>query len=326
MTTPLVSVVVSVFNGERFLERSIRSVLEQRDVDLEIVAVDDGSGDSSGEILDRLESRDSRLRVIHQSNEGLTKALIRGCAEARGTFIARHDADDYSLKGRFGRQVALFTRYPDLALGSCWAYVIGPADEILGEKRRPDALSQPVTMRDPWAYGPLGHGSTMFRRSDYEAAGGYRPEFFYAQDIDLWLRLCEKGRIAFVPAFLYAFRYSVGSISLNATAAQDLLCRLASDAATARKAGASEEPILEAAAAVRRGANPPGRRSLGESYFIGKCLLDRRDRKAVVYLRQAVAERPANVKGWVALALSQLLCRNLGAAGLIPSGEVPVSR
>jgi glycosyltransferase involved in cell wall biosynthesis len=81
---PLVSVVLSVFNGERYLASAMESILSQEDVSLELIAVDDGSTDGSAAILDGYARGDSRLRVLRQPNRGLTQALVRGCAEARG--------------------------------------------------------------------------------------------------------------------------------------------------------------------------------------------------------------------------------------------------
>ena len=100
ISLPEVSIVMSVYNGACYLRAAVESVLDQQGVSFEFVVVDDGSTDESGAILDEYATRDPRLRVIHQQNTGLTQALIRGCSEARGEFIARQDADDVSLPGR----------------------------------------------------------------------------------------------------------------------------------------------------------------------------------------------------------------------------------
>lgn len=92
--SPTVSVVMSVFNGARYLSASIASILSQEDVDFELIIVDDGSTDATPGLLAEFAARDARVRVIRQDNSGITQALIRGCAAARGTFIARQDADD----------------------------------------------------------------------------------------------------------------------------------------------------------------------------------------------------------------------------------------
>ena len=92
MSTPEVSVVMSVYNGAQSLVRTLDSILAQQAVELELIVIDDGCDDGSGRLLDELAARHPRMRVVHQDNTGLTRALIRGCGMARGAFIARHDA------------------------------------------------------------------------------------------------------------------------------------------------------------------------------------------------------------------------------------------
>src|SRR5262245_30164988 len=98
-TRPEVSVMMSVYNGASHLAATLDRILSQEGVALEFIVVNDGSTDKSSQILNDYAQRDSRLRVIHQENTGLTRALIRGCDAARGEFIARNDAGDISLPG-----------------------------------------------------------------------------------------------------------------------------------------------------------------------------------------------------------------------------------
>src|SRR5438046_4713104 len=99
MSGPEISVVVGVYDGQRYLRESLSSVLDQAGVSLEVVVVDDGSTDASPVILEEFARRDNRVHVIRQENQGLTKALQRGCAAARGALIARQDADDLAWPG-----------------------------------------------------------------------------------------------------------------------------------------------------------------------------------------------------------------------------------
>ena len=116
--TPTVSVVLSVFNDVRYVFAAVKSVLTQTGIDLELIAVNDGSTDASGQLLDELAGTDRRVRVIHQENQGLTKAARLGCNAVRCTFIARQDADDRSLPGRLVRQVQMLESDRTLALAS----------------------------------------------------------------------------------------------------------------------------------------------------------------------------------------------------------------
>jgi glycosyltransferase involved in cell wall biosynthesis len=310
MTSPAVSVVTAVYNGERYLLTSLESVLCQESVDFECVVVNDGSTDASGRMLDELARRDARLRVLHQPNRGLTESLIRGCAAARGRYVARHDADDLSLPGRLARQWRLLENHSGVSMAASWGVAIGPGDETLFEIRRPDDPERATAGLLGEDAGPVGHGSVMFRAEQYRRVGGYRAAFRVAQDWDLWLRLVEHGRIAYVPEVLYAYRVDEVSISARR---RDLQLRLQAVASRCRKArlrGEPEYPLLEEAARLAAEAGPRTRSSANaNSYFIGKCLLDRRDRRAFPYLLRSLRQCPWHWRTWAAIVLASLRCR-----------------
>jgi glycosyltransferase involved in cell wall biosynthesis len=310
MKNPVVSVVVSVYNGARYLRESLGSILEQEGVEFECIVVDDGSTDGSGPVLDELAQADPRLRVVHQANQGLTRALVQGCRKARGTFIARHDADDISRPGRLARQSELLSADPELSMVSCWGLGIGPANETLFEIQRATDSATATGKLLARGEGPPGHGSVMFRAETYQAVGGYREEFRVAQDWDLWLRLIERGRIGYVPDFLYAFRIEEQSISGRRREQQLQLVEIARRCHAARLQGASETAHLEEASRISTEPWAPAEPStLGNTYFIGKCLLNRRDARALPYLRRSVRKAPWNWRHWAALASAALLCR-----------------
>jgi glycosyltransferase involved in cell wall biosynthesis len=308
MNLPLVSVVVSIYNAEHTLRPSLASVLEQHDVPCEFILVDDGSTDGCLAVLDEVARCDARVRLLRQENRGLTQALIKGCAEARGEFIARHDADDLSLPGRLARQAELLVSDPRLAFVSCRTRMVGPEDELLLETNPAlDAAEATAQLRNQ-SNGPC-HGSVMFRAEAYRAAGGYRPHFRYAQDWDLWLRLSEIGQLRFAPEVLYAFRISAGSISSHRREQQRRLAEIAGRCCAARAAGCHEYNLLEEAARV---SAEPGLSAIqtaaANAYFIGKCLLDRRDRRAVPYLWLSIRHAPSSWRSWAALMAALLLC------------------
>ena len=132
-TAPMVSVVMSAYNGAATLRGSVQSVLSQEGVDFEFIIVDDGSTDASPAILEQLSRADRRIRIIRQENLGLTRALIHGCAEARGRFIARQDCDDLSLPGKLKKQLQAIEGRTDVALVSCGTRFVGPNGELLYE-------------------------------------------------------------------------------------------------------------------------------------------------------------------------------------------------
>src|SRR5215216_1853187 len=128
---PNVSVVMSVYNGASSLQETIDSILAQEGVSLEFIIVNDGSTDESPQILEEYAKCDSRFKIIHQQNQGLTKALIWGCVEAKAEYIARQDAGDISLPGRLAKQLALASKNPDAAFVSCGTRFLGPGREHL---------------------------------------------------------------------------------------------------------------------------------------------------------------------------------------------------
>ncbi len=302
------SVVTSVWQSAATLERSLGSVLSQDLRELELIAVDDGSSDGSGELLQRLAARDPRVRVLRQENRGLTVALARACGEARAPLIARHDADDLSLPGRLRLQIERLRARPELAFVSSWVQVLGPGDELLLETRRPGDDGLALGRLDTHDEAPV-HGSVVFRAEAYRRAGGYRAPFRYAQDWDLWLRLAELGGLSYVPDFLYAFRVSPSSVSAARRAQQLRLREIARACRAARRRGASEAALLDEAERVSaQPAAPRDAGGLGLAYFIGKCLLDRRDPRCRPYLRAARREQPWSLRPLAALLLARLRC------------------
>lgn len=295
MKAPEVTVVMSVYNGAAALPATLQSVLDQQGCDFEFIVVNDGSADDSGRILDEWAARDARLRVIHQANAGLTRALMRGCAEARGEFLARQDGGDVSLPGRLARQVERLKAKPAAVAVSCHTRFVGPQGEALYESSiTADALNAGLKGQvDGKLIGPSHHGSVTMRRDAYLAAGGYRAPFYFAQDIDLWTRLAEKGPFAVVPEALYEARVEPGSISGTQTEEQRILADLIAKATRARRAGEAEEAILEAAARVRpvRRAGMARRVALG-NYFIGSCLRNADPQAAATYFERALNSDP----------------------------------
>jgi glycosyltransferase involved in cell wall biosynthesis len=313
---PDVSVVMGVCNAVGSVKDTILGVLRQEGVALEFVVVDDGSDDGTSDLLDRLAREDDRLRVIHQANAGLTLALVQGCAAARAPLIARQDAGDISLPGRLRRQADLFAKHPRLAFVSCETdYVDADANFLYrnagsGQAHEPMPvidLAERHGVRD----GPSHHGSVMFRRDLYESAGGYRPQFYFGQDWDLWYRLAERGEFCLVPALLYRARIAPGDISTTRKAAQEQLAALSLRALHERAAGRSDQALLAAAARVRpkaasRDPAQARRAAAHASYFIGECLrCNGNVPRATHHFRRAIASRPWLLKAWLRLAQAQ---------------------
>jgi glycosyltransferase involved in cell wall biosynthesis len=290
---------MSVYNGARYLAETLDSVLKQEFGDFEFIVVNDGSSDGSAAILDDYALRDGRLRIIHQENTGLTRALIRGCADARGEFIARQDAGDISLPGRLGHQHGFLLSHPEASMCCGSVRFVGPLHEPLYEIEKPmeqlDAGLRRLSVRD--IQGPPHHGATLFRASAYRQAGGYRLPFFVAQDMDLWLRLTEIGKCLGIAEVMYEARLEMGSISSRRREEQLRLCAAAIACAEARRQGKDEGLILKSLDPGATLKSALGRCERARfHYFIASCLRRNGVGAARSYYWRAVRENPFHGK------------------------------
>lgn len=233
-SSPVVSVIMAVRDGERWLREAIDSILTQTFSDFEFLIVDDGSRDETPEILAAYRARDPRVHVIAQAKEGFVRALNRGLAAATGALIARLDADDVALPERLRRQVDYLAAHPDVVLLGTWTQVIDEEGQPKRRHLRPptDAKSLARVMART---NPFIHSSAMFRTALARELGGYRQAFYTAEDYDLWLRLSERGEIAILPEVLVRYRQHGGSMSSTKAVRQVFSFRLARRVSEARR-------------------------------------------------------------------------------------------
>jgi glycosyltransferase involved in cell wall biosynthesis len=182
MNNVTTSFVLPVYNAEAVVAATLDSVLAQTDPDFELIVVDDGSTDGTPDVLRRYAARDERIRVITQANAGITRALIAGCAAARGQYIARQDAGDLSNPRRLAVQTRFFDD-PEVVFVSCATQYAGPDLEPLWVARPTGKALEPanildLTRRPVMIDGPTHHGSVGFPRDAYQACGGYRRVFY----------------------------------------------------------------------------------------------------------------------------------------------------
>jgi len=302
---PEVSVVMSVYNGAEHLAETLDSVLNQQGCAFEFIVIDDGSTDASAQMLDDYAARDPRLRVMHQQNTGLTRALIRGCDMAKAEFIARQDAGDISLPGRLAAQVACIRAQAQAVMVACAVRFVGPGQEPLHcVVCSTEDLEMGLRQNDLNSLrGPPHHGATLFRKDAYVRAGGYRTQFSVAQDLDLWLRLAECGRCLGIPQVLYRASLAATSISNRRRHEQFSMAELALASRRLRMQGKSDESLLAQStfAPTAMAAVGSGERARFH-YFIACCL--RRDDPAAArkYYRRALRENPLHLRAllhWV---------------------------
>jgi glycosyltransferase involved in cell wall biosynthesis len=204
--TPKVTVLMPVYNAEKFLDEAIRSILNQTFTDFEFLIIDDGSEDRSIEIVESYD--DPRIRLIrNDSNFGITSTLNRGIDLARGHFIARMDADDISYPERLEKQTKYLTENPDCALLSTWAREISEFGEPLrigGWKSR--HYYYYLIFRCV-----MYHPTVMFRRDAVITVGKYALP--YSEDYELWNRIARKFKIASLEEVLLDYRLTETSLS-----------------------------------------------------------------------------------------------------------------
>lgn len=210
---PTVSVLVPVYNGEKYLSEAINSVLSQTYRDFELIAINDGSTDQSESLLRRFQAQDDRIQVISRGNTGIVLALNEGLSHARGRYIARMDADDIALPDRFAKQVEFLENHPDYVAVGCRTLMIDP--EGLPIKLHND-LTTHEEINQAYlngGFGTITHPAAMLRREAIQAIGGYRQEMDLAEDDDLFLRLAEIGKLANLPDVLLKYRQHLKSFS-----------------------------------------------------------------------------------------------------------------
>jgi glycosyltransferase involved in cell wall biosynthesis len=299
---------MSVYNGAQYLSESVESVLSQKNIDFEFIIVNDGSTDESNRILDEYARIDNRIKLFSQENQGLTKALIRGCSEAKGTYIARHDAGDISLPDRLRLQRDALDTDPQLAFVSCWTEFHGPAGEFLFLSRGTGKAAEPAYIlslneKKGTIDGPSHHGSVMFRSDAYREVGGYRKEFYFGQDWDLWYRLAMKGKFQMIPQILYRADVTPASISGIYREAQEKLAFFSYTALLKRIARRNDEDILRKAALIRPVADERTSQKAKAAwlYFIGECLRRNGDKRSLAYLKKSFRTNPLYARTWIRL-------------------------
>ena len=307
---PTVSVVMGVYNAERTLKAAVESILSQSFSDFELIVVNDGSTDKTQEILADFARRDARVRVVTQTNQGLTRSLILGCELASGRYIARQDADDVSMPDRFMQQVALLEEDSSAVLASCWVEDVSPEGvscavhkELQHSLRLSSGVEHQLT-------GIAAHGSVLMRRCSLMDAGGYRACFYYAQDSDLWLRLSQRGAFRIAPIVLYRRTIGMGSISSRFSSAQSRFCELAQECFRAIRDGRSEQVLISEAEKLasdcrQRRSEPATPAEAATSLMLIASQLFRYNPKlAREYLWKAIRTYPLHWRSWKALICS----------------------
>jgi glycosyltransferase involved in cell wall biosynthesis len=202
----MLSVLMPVFNAEKYLSVAVQSILDQTYRDFDFLIINDGSTDSSLGILEDFASIDKRIRLVSRPNKGLVNTLNEGLQLIKTPYIARMDADDIAFPHRFERQMDYLHQNPDCLLLGSRVIIIDPEGEDICEmgkffshKDLDDGL---MSKKGQLIY----HPSVIFQREPVIRIGGYRNNYPHVEDLDLFLRLSETGKIENLPETLLKYR------------------------------------------------------------------------------------------------------------------------
>lgn len=198
---PRVTVLMSVYNGARYLPEAMNSILDQSYGDFEFLVIDDGSTDGSVTIMES--HRDRRIRILrNRSNLGLAVSLNKGLDLAEGEYIARMDADDISLRDRLAKQVAFMDRNREVGVCGTWIRFIGEREQVVDFPTDPDKIQC-----DLFFLNVVGHPSVVLRRDFFRKHGlYYDTSLKRTQDYDLWVRASRLFPIANIGEVLLDYR------------------------------------------------------------------------------------------------------------------------
>jgi len=197
-----ISVIMSAFNAEDYLSESIKSILNQEDVEFELIIINDGSSDNTANILAKFALEDRRVSIVTHINSGLAASLNKGIKMSKGEYIARMDADDIADKLRLKTQLDYLKNHMNVDILGSYVYALGDGKERTWEF--------PTTKEECDVallfFCPIAHPAVMFRKSLVESVGFYDENFSYDQDYELWSRASYSHGIANLSTKLLKYR------------------------------------------------------------------------------------------------------------------------
>ncbi len=209
----LISVIFPIYNASNYLDESLQSILSQTYKDFEVILINDGSTDDSLDKCKKYQKEDSRIKIINNKHQGLTKSLNDGIKFSTGKFIARQDADDISKVNRFEKQINWFSSSNNRVLCGTNGYVVSPNGNI--RQNNVITFSHDKIISKLKYTNCFMHTSVMFLRLAAEKFNFYNENLKYAQDYDLWWKLSTLGEVGNIPEKLVTVKRLKDSITLN---------------------------------------------------------------------------------------------------------------
>jgi len=206
-STPI-SVLMPVFNAEKYLREAIESILNQTFTDFEFIIINDGSTDGSKDVI--LSYSDPRIKYVeNETNLGLIQTLNNGIHLCRGQYIARMDADDISMPNRLKSQYHFMERHPEVGVCGTWAKVIDANNTVkdkIVNQTRPVFVSIHLLFSVPLVHPSCFIRTTLLQKHPYHPVSA-------AEDYDLWCCLNDLTQIANIPTFLLYYRWHESNVS-----------------------------------------------------------------------------------------------------------------
>lgn len=298
---PLISVVLPAYNAEAYLDAAIASLLTQTYRNIEVIAIDDGSSDDTLAILNRWADRDSRIRVVSRPNRGISPTRNEGISVATGVFIAQMDSDDISHPIRFERQLTHLNVHPEVNVVGSWVKNINSLDMEIGLHQLP-ITHEEIDETHVKGHCSIVQSTVLVRAEALREVGGYDETLAQAEDLDLWLRMAEHGRIENIPEPLVSYRLHSESISERSRQEQRGLALKVTKAAWARRG-------VDGAFEAMEHWRPTAAKSSQRDYQLRYGWIAWNNRNLATsryYAVQAIKIDPLSVEAWKLLVLGTL--------------------
>lgn len=213
MSNPDISVILPVFNEEKYINEAIESILNQSHKNFEFIIINDGSTDRTKEIIEKYCLVDSRIVLVNQSNKGLVASLNRALSLSKGTYIARMDHDDISMPARLKLQFQYMETHPEIGICGTWIERFGDSRGLV----RYHLKHEQIIIDMFFGACPIVHPTVMFRRKILiDNNLKYDPEYETQEDFDMWVRCSRFTKLCNLNKILLKYRSSVNQMSKKA--------------------------------------------------------------------------------------------------------------
>lgn len=217
---PKISVLMPAYNAEQYIAEAIDSIIDQTFSDFEFIIVDDGSTDRTWEIVQEYANKDDRIVPLrNEKNMNICHALNRGIDAARGKYIARMDADDWSYPDRLEKQYKYMEAHPDIVISGGTMEVCDENLNVLNERRY--NLTDEAIRKKLFRYSPFCHATTIYKSDAAKKVHGYNAQLYDAEDYDFYFRLGQSGKFANLTDTLYKMRVNNLGVSLSRLSRQE---------------------------------------------------------------------------------------------------------